>query len=566
VVVHIIRELNIKGMKLNKNISFIAIISLLPLLVAGCGLPGQSFPLNDEVARPAGWTEESHGSDTAPDYDMVFPQDKVNRITITISPDNWQLMQDNMTELFGEQGNGGFGGQFRPGAIWPGVDGQPPEINGERPEGMPPGRFGPPPDMEDLFPDGFPPADGEFPDDFIPGEGRFPGGFPPGGDMMPGGGLFGMGDMTPENPVWVPATIEFNGITWTNVGVRYKGNSSLMQGWRSGTLKMPLKMDFDEFESEYPEIQDQRFYGFKQLSLSNCFNDPTYMRDAIASDILEKAGLVAAETAHYEVILDYGDGPVDLGLYVVIEVIDDTVIERYFGDDPGNIYEGEGAGASLAEGTFNRIEGSFQKENNRQEDDWGDIEELYKVLHSELRTTDAGAWRAGLEEVFDVDVFLEWLAISSIIQHWDSYGSMSHNYYLYHDLDTGRLVWISWDHNEVFKTGGDENGRAGMMGPGGMRRTLSLSRDETGDSWPLIRFLLDDPVYHEKYLNYIGELVDGALEPEALADECRRMEKLIESYAIEDSNGAAFASSVQELIDRIYQCHQAAADFATGGS
>jgi spore coat protein CotH len=73
--------------------------------------------------------------------------------------------------------------------------------------------------------------------------------------------------MTPENPTWVPATIEFEGNTWTNVGVRYKGNSSLTSGWRSGTLKLPLKLDFDEFEDDYPEIDDQRFYGFKQFDL-----------------------------------------------------------------------------------------------------------------------------------------------------------------------------------------------------------------------------------------------------------------------------------------------------------
>jgi hypothetical protein len=46
---------------------------------------------------------------------------------------------------------------------------------------------------------------------------------------------------------------------------------------------------------------------------------------------LEEAGLPAAETAFCEVILDYGEGPVTLGLYTVIEVVDDTVVERYFG-------------------------------------------------------------------------------------------------------------------------------------------------------------------------------------------------------------------------------------------
>ena len=54
--------------------------------------------------------------------------------------------------------------------------------------------------------------------------------------------------------MWVPATIEFEGNTWTNVGVRYKGNSSLTSGWRGGTLKLPLKLDFDEFEDHHPEM------------------------------------------------------------------------------------------------------------------------------------------------------------------------------------------------------------------------------------------------------------------------------------------------------------------------
>ena len=61
--------------------------------------------------------------------------------------------------------------------------------------------------------------------------------------------------------------------------------------------------------------------------------------------------LVAAETAFYDLILDYGEGPVNLVLYTMVEVIDDTVIPRYFADDSGNIYEGDGRAASVAKGT-----------------------------------------------------------------------------------------------------------------------------------------------------------------------------------------------------------------------
>jgi spore coat protein H len=73
--------------------------------------------------------------------------------------------------------------------------------------------------------------------------------------------------MTPENPKPVPVTIEFNGLARTNVGVCYQGNLSLRSGWSSGSLKLPLKLDFDEFEDEYPKIENQRILFFSVPSL-----------------------------------------------------------------------------------------------------------------------------------------------------------------------------------------------------------------------------------------------------------------------------------------------------------
>jgi spore coat protein CotH len=364
--------------------------------------------------------------------------------------------------------------------------------------------------------------------------------------------------MTPQNPVWVPATVTFNGLTWTNVGLRFKGNSSLRSGWNSGSLKLPLKLDFDEFEDDYPEIENQRFYGFKQLTLSNAFMDPTYMRDALAADILADSGLVAAETAWYEVVLDYGEGPVNLGLYVAIEVVDDTVIQRCFGDDSGNIYEADGPGADLAEGSYARLSESFLKENNEDEADWSDIEALYAALHSDTRLSEPATWRTELESVFDVDGFLEWLAISAVIQHWDTYGLMTHNFYLYDDPDTGLLNWISWDHNQIL-AGGDAV--PGGARPGGLRRTVLPGREEVGANWPLIRYLVDDSVYAERYVTYMAEAVDGALNPETLEQQCREYAALLAPYAEDELGGAAYESGVQGLIDRIYEQHQVAVDF-----
>ena len=63
---------------------------------------------------------------------------------------------------------------------------------------------------------------------------------------------------TDENPVFVPAEVFYNGRQWYRVGVRFKGNSSLQTAWQSGILKLSFKLDFDEFEDEYPQIDDQR--------------------------------------------------------------------------------------------------------------------------------------------------------------------------------------------------------------------------------------------------------------------------------------------------------------------
>jgi spore coat protein H len=514
------------------------------------------------VTRPEGWAEESHSNDADLNYEVVFPEDKVNQITITVSPENYAAMQADMTELFGDAGEGngrpgggGFGG------------GLPDDNGGQLPEGFEPpaegelrpggGQFGggQPGDNGGQPPEGFePPAAGELP----PGGGQFGGGGP--------GGGFGGGNFSTENPMWVTATIEFNDQTWTNVGVRYKGNSSLRSTWSSDSEKLPFKLDFDEFEDDYPEITNQRFYGFQQLSLANGFGDATYMRDAVTYDLLEEAGLASAETAYYEVFLDTGEGPVSLGLYTAIEVIDDTVIDREFDGDNGNIYEADGTAASLAEGTYEQIETSFQKENNEDEADWSDIEELYTVLHSDERTSDPEAWRAKLDTIFDTDVFLKWLALSAVLQHWDTYGGMTHNYYLYDDPDTGKLTWVSWDHNLVLggSVGGSGN-EGGNGGGGGRGQNATLDKANVTKDWPLIRYLMDDPVYNAKYVTYMEELVnDGIFEADTLAAKYQQLAELIKPYATIGQTEEAFNSAVVALTERTYAQAAAAATFLAG--
>ncbi len=96
-----------------KQLKTLSILLITMIICALIPFPAQAQD-DGETERPTGWTEDSHGKDADPNYAIVFPQDEVNTITITLDPANWQTMLDDMTELYGEFGTREGGGE-RPG-------------------------------------------------------------------------------------------------------------------------------------------------------------------------------------------------------------------------------------------------------------------------------------------------------------------------------------------------------------------------------------------------------------------------------------------------------------------
>ena len=118
----------------------------------------------------------------------------------------------------------------------------------------------------------------------------------------------------------MPCTVEFEGRTWRNVGIRFKGNSSLSSTWGRGVYKLPFRLDFDELEDRFPEVAKQRFLGFKSLSLTNGFSDPSLIRDKVMADLFREGGVRAARTGFVRLYVDRGQGPEYFGLYSMAEV------------------------------------------------------------------------------------------------------------------------------------------------------------------------------------------------------------------------------------------------------
>jgi hypothetical protein len=96
---------------------------------------------------------------------------------------------------------------------------------------------------------------------------------------------------------------------------------------------------------------------------------------------------------------------------------------------------------------------------------------------------------------------------------------------------------------------------------GGMRRDVSLDRADITENWPLIRYLLDDPVYYDRYTNYVAETINEPFDPEKLEAKCRELAELIAPYAEAELGANNFNTAVANLINRIADQYRIAAAF-----
>ena len=423
------------------------------------------------TARPASWTDATHAKSGTPNYGLVFATDSVLRLDISVSPCEWQAMFDDLATLLRRD----FPNRRSSiGAVSP--------VGCNATTGTPNGEF-----------------------------------------------LSG-------TPMWAPATVRFNGQTWNHVGLRFKGSSSLQRSWDAGLFKLPFRLDFDKFDGDHPSISGQRFHGFQKLSFSNQSVDPSFMREKVASDLFREFGVPAGRTGWVRVFLDYGQGPQYLGVYTMTEVPAKPLLAAQFGDSAGNLYKPQGDGANWGRRTAVPQETfrlTFEKETNKGAKDWSDVEAAVDALQAANRTSNPAAWRTALEQRFNVDGFLRWMAANAVLGNGDAYGFIAHNYYLYASSnDSGRLNWITWDHDRALSCPG-----------------LDIGFPASGYSatrWPLYRFLLDDSTYRARYLQYAAEFLVsppfGASALQARLDEAYALIQPFVTGAMGEQVGSRFST------------------------
>lgn len=293
--------------------------------------------------------------------------------------------------------------------------------------------------------------------------------------------------------------VMFEGVVWQHVGIRYKGNSSIQHAWNIGSQKYPFRLDFDEYEDEYPETNDQRFWGMKWMIFNNNMNDPAMLRELITYGLFRAYNMPASRAAHYRVFLDHGEGPVYHGLFTSVEEIDNRFLTDRFGDNDGNLYEPTHAGVDLSQ--FNQDD--FDKITNENDNDWTDLIHFIDVLNADY--PNPADFKAAIQQVFHVDAFIKWLAANTILCNIDSYAGTGHNYFLYNNPVDGLFYLIPWDCNESM------GGFCGSIGPDNMH-LWDILHPQYESPKPLVDRILEVPEYLDSYKLTVRSILDGMLE------------------------------------------------------
>ncbi len=316
--------------------------------------------------------------------------------------------------------------------------------------------------------------------------------------------------------------LKIDGVTFKDVGVRFRGNSSYW-GLPSSSLKRAFKISIDEY------VPDRKFQTYKTLNFNNNFADPSWMREIVSYSIFQKF----MPTPKSNFIHLYING-VSWGPYFNTQQVNKGMLKEWFDDNDGNRYRGErqnlGAYASRTALTWlGSLPSSYQTyyelKLKNAPTPWTDLIKVCNVLNN----TTAGSLYTELPKVLDVDSAIWMHANASVLIWLDSYiGRYCHNFYINTDETNGRMVMTPWDTNGCF--GGYTDGQASVY-------RLSPFYNENHSSRPLFTKVVKNAKWRQRYLAHIRTILDTEYDWTKMGPRVARYRALIDTLVKNDNKG-----------------------------
>lgn len=327
---------------------------------------------------------------------------------------------------------------------------------------------------------------------------------------------------------FVPATVEFQGRTFHNVGLRFEGNSSYTSAGSS--LRRPYKLNFDRF------VTGQKLCSLSTINLHNDAFDQSQMRETMSYYVYRKAGVPAPRTAYAMVYLTV-DGVHDhefLGAYTLVEQVDRKFLRKHFGSDKGLLLKPEGFhGMPYVGDAWAMYERQARPRTAPTTQATKRYIEFFKLIHK----ADDKEFRQRIGEFIDIDEYLKFVAVTTLVSNMDSILVTDHNFYMYLDSRDGKIRWIPWDLNLAF-------GAFLMLGTAHQQMELSIDHPFI-EPRPLLKRVLDDPQIRERYHQHVAAIIADAYSPAQFAKKAREVQTKVMARATDESRVAGKTGNPQ---------------------
>lgn len=351
------------------------------------------------------------------------------------------------------------------------------------------------------------------------------------------------------NEEYIMADVAVNGKKYSYVGIRPKGNNSLQQVYSSDSDRYSFKIKFDEY------AVGQTCGGLDMLVLNDMLGDATYMKEYTAFEMMRELGI---ETPYFGYAKITVNGE-DWGLYFALEAYNDSYKQRVSGNESGTLYNVKST--DMGGGNFGNMERSDDKSSENSQHDFGfgghggmgaansggslvytddeissypaifgnvvgdGNEDDHEKVIAALKALNNGE---NIEEFFDVDEILRYLAVHTFVVNLDSYSSnMAQNYYIYEQ--DGVIQILPWDYNYAW----------GAFQGGGASDTVNFPIDtpvsgvEMSER-PLISVLFENGEYLERYHDYLNELLEKYFTDSKFNNKIDELDNIIGSYVQND--------------------------------
>jgi spore coat protein H len=344
-------------------------------------------------------------------------------------------------------------------------------------------------------------------------------GFGGGGPRLlgPEGGRNGLSAARGIEFEYAHANLEFSGMRFTNIAVRYKGNGTYMRSRNS--LKHSLKLDLNKF------VPGQKLAGVSKLNLHNNVTDASWMNEPLSYRLYRDAGVPAPRTSYARVFVTVpGEhARAYFGLYSLVENIDGNFAERNFETKKGAIFK------PVTRELFGHLG-----------DDWAKYNQIYdpkteltaqqsrRVIDFAALATSASdeEFAARVGEFLDLDEFARFMAVTVYLSTLDSILGMGQNFVVYLHPRSNQFQFIPWDLDNSF-------GQFPSTGTQEDRDQLSLSHPWQGEN-RFIERVFKVEAFQKTYRARLEEFSGTVFKPARFTNQVNAVAAAIRSAVKEE--------------------------------